>query len=106
MEINSGTKYRTFHKGQNIFKEGQKGSVAYMLKHGQVTLFRTLNNKRVVLARIKPGQIFGEEGLLTGEGRIANAVAEESCELIVIDQDVFHTMLLKSPGPIQRLTKT
>jgi len=100
-----GTKYRTFHKGQSIFKEGQKGAVAYMLKQGKVTLFRTLNNKRVVLGRIEPGQMFGEEGLLTGEGRIANAVAEESCELIVIDQDVFQTMLLKSPGPIKRLTK-
>jgi len=100
-----GTKYRTFHKGQSIFKEGQKGSVAYMLKHGKVTLYRSLNNKRVVLARIEPGQMFGEEGLLTDEGRIANAEAEESCELIVIDQDVFQTMLLKSPGPIQRLTR-
>ncbi|NJB67857.1 CRP-like cAMP-binding protein [Desulfobaculum xiamenense] len=106
MDLNSSTKYKTLHKGQIIFKEGQKGSVAYMLKKGTATVFRTQNNKRLVLARILPGQVFGEEGLFTAGPRNASAVAEEPCELIVIDQDVFRTMLLKCPGPIQRLMRS
>ncbi|MDY7001866.1 MAG: cyclic nucleotide-binding domain-containing protein, partial [Thermodesulfobacteriota bacterium] len=86
MDVDSGTKYRTFHKGQSIFREGRKGSVAYMLKKGKVTLYRTLNNKKVVLGRIEPGQMFGEEGLLTGEGRIASAEAEESCDAAAVER--------------------
>lgn len=105
MTPKTDTKYKTLHKGQVIYKEGQKSSVAYMLKTGRVTLFRTLNNKKVVLARIMPGQIFGEEGLAGGEHRIANAVADASCEIIVLERDTFQAMLLKSPGPIQRFTR-
>ena len=105
MTPKADTNYKTLHKGQVIFKEGQKSSVAYMLKSGRVTMFRVLNNKKVVLARATPGQIFGEEGLVGGEKRIANAVAEEPCELIVMERDTFQAMLLKSPGPIQRLMR-
>lgn len=105
MEVNSDTKYKTLHKGQLIFKEEQNSSAAYMLKKGRVSLYRILNNKKVVLAEVSPGQIFGEEGLLGGGTRIANAVADEPCEIIVMDHDTFQAMLLKSPGPIQRLAR-
>ncbi|BBD08703.1 cyclic nucleotide-binding domain-containing protein [Desulfovibrio ferrophilus] len=105
MDFNSDTKYKTLHKGQVIFKEDQKSSVAYMLKTGRISLYRILNNKKVVLAEVTPGQIFGEEGLLGGGTRIANAVAEEPCEIIVMDRDTFQAMLLKSPAPIQRLAR-
>lgn len=105
MDLNSGTKYKTVHKGQVIYKEGQKSSVAYMLKKGRVTLYRVLNNKKVVLAQMVPGQVFGEEGLLSGDERIASAMAEEPSELIILDRDTFQGMLLKCPGPVQRLMR-
>lgn len=106
MDVNSGSKYKTVHKGQIIFKEGQKSTVAYMLKKGRVSMYRVLGNKKVVLASIAPGQVFGEEGLLASEAdRLANAEAEEPCELIVLDRDTFQSMMLKSPGPVQRLTR-
>lgn len=105
MEPNFDTKYKTLHKGQVVFKEGQKSSVAYMLKTGRISLYRVLNNKKVVLAVVSPGQIFGEEGLLGGETRIANAVVDEPSEIIVMERDTFQAMLLKSPGPVQRLTR-
>jgi len=105
MDPMQNSKYMTFHKGQKVYREGQQGSVAYMLKSGRVTLVRITKNKRVILARIQPGQVFGEEGLLTGEKRLATAEVDEPTELIVLDQDLFQTLLLKSPGPIQRLTR-
>lgn len=106
MDINSSTKYRTLHKGHIVYREGQKGTVAYMLKKGLVTLYKTQSNKRLILARIRPGEVFGEDGLFTAGARISSAVAEEPSEIIVIDQDVFKTMLLKSPGPVQRLMRS
>ena len=105
MDAMQNSKYMTFHKGQKVFREGQQGSVAYMLKCGRVTLVRIIKNKRVILAHVQPGQVFGEEGLLTGEKRLSTAEVDEPTELIVLDQDLFQTLLLKSPGPIQRLTR-
>lgn len=101
----ASSKYKTIHKGQNVFREGQPATVAYMLKKGTVTLYRVLRNKRVVLSTVLPGQIFGEEGLLKGQSRPASAEAEEPCELIVVDSQTFSTMLLKCPAPLQRLTR-
>lgn len=105
MDLNSESKYKTVHKGQNIFKEGQQSTVAYMLKKGRVTLYRVLANKKVVLANILPGQIFGEEGLNADSQRLANAEADDSSELIILDRDTFQGLMLKSPGPVQRLTR-
>lgn len=102
----ASTKYKTIHKGQSVFREGQPATVAYMLKQGKVTLYRVMRNKRVVLSSVLPGQIFGEEGLLKGQCRTASAEAEEPCELIVVDTQVFSTMLLKCPAPLQRLTRS
>jgi CRP-like cAMP-binding protein len=97
-------KYRTFQKGQAVYREGQQTGTAFMLKTGRVVLSRVARNRRVVLGRVVPGQIFGIEGLSGKEARQAGAEAEETSEIIAIDRATFQTMLIKCPGPVKRLT--
>jgi len=96
---------KTFAKGQIIHREGQSVPVAYMVKKGGVLLYRTVNNRRVVIARLKPGQIFGELSLLLDEPANATAEAEMHSELIVFDRIFLQSLLLKSPNPIQRILR-
>lgn len=98
-------KSKSFNKGQMIFREGQLNPVAYMVKKGTVTVYRVVNNRRVVVGRMLPGQIFGESAVITGEPFHANAVADDFVELLVIDQTTLKTLLLKCPGPIQRIVR-
>ncbi|MFZ5811669.1 MAG: cyclic nucleotide-binding domain-containing protein [Thermodesulfobacteriota bacterium] len=92
---------KTFHKGALIYKEGQESTLAYLVKQGRVGVYRVVGNKRVSLGVRGPGQIFGEMGIIGGEARTANAEALEFTEVIVLDQALLRTMLLKSPRPVQ-----
>jgi len=94
-------KTKTFRKGQIIFREGQESSEAYIVKQGQVTLYRVVNNKRVVIAMVGPGQTFGEMGALGLGKRATNAEAGDYTEVLVLDEMLLRTMLLKSPRPVQ-----
>lgn len=99
-----GDKNKIFHKGHIIYKEGQSSNEAYIIKQGSVSLYRVAANKRINLGVLRPGQIFGEMGVITEEKRSATAEALEYTEVIVLDQNLLHTLLLKSPRPVQIIT--
>jgi CRP-like cAMP-binding protein len=102
MEHTSATdKTKIFRKGQIIFREGQESAEAYIVKQGLVTLYRVVHNKRVVIAEVGPGQTFGEMGALGMGKRATNAEASEYTEVLVLDDKLLRTMLLKSPRPVQ-----
>ena len=101
-----GSRIRVFHKGGLLIREGQSGEAAYIIRQGRVTVFRVLQNKRVGLGERGPGDIIGELGLLTGEPHSASAEALEYTEVLVLDQTLLRTMLLRSPRPVQIITGT
>ena len=68
---------KSFNKGQAIYREGQPASTAYLIKKGSVNIFKTQNNKKRVLKRLKAGEIFGEMGALAGAPRTTGAEAAE-----------------------------
>lgn len=97
---------KNFYKGQLIFKEGQIAHLAYLIKSGSVIIYKVINDKQVVLDNLKPGQIFGEMGVISGEPRTANAMASEYSEIIVIDKKTLDHTLQNSSLIIQSLTKS
>ncbi len=97
--------HKTFQKGQVILREGQVNPIAFMVKKGAVVLYRLVNNRRVVVAHLKPGQIFGEMALITGEPSNATAEAEVHTEVITFDRIFLQSLLLKCPNPIQRMVR-
>ncbi len=101
LDQNGGNKTKTFHKGALIYKEGQESAFAYIIKQGSVGIYRVVNGKRVNLGRRGPGRIFGEMGVISGGRRTATAEALEYVEVLVLDQALLKTMLLKSPRPVQ-----
>lgn len=96
---------KSFYKGQNIYKEGQKGTVAYMIKKGSVTLYRTVDGRKTVVDRLGRGEIFGEMGALSGQPRANSAEAAEYCDLMVLTEQIIQTLLARCPKTIQHLTK-
>jgi len=96
---------KSYHKGQTIYKEGQQGTVAFMIQKGTVNIFRTVDGRKVVIDRLSKGDIFGEMGALSGEPRANSAEAAEYCDLVVLTEQVVQTMLARCPKTIQLLTK-
>lgn len=95
---------KSYFKNKLIFQEGQPGNVGYLVKTGEVTIYKIIDGEKRILSRLGPGEVFGEMGIVTESPRTAYAEASEYCELVVIDKDTLLDMLKKSPKLIQSIT--
>lgn len=96
---------KSYYKDQSIYKEGQKGTVAFMIQKGSVNIYRTANGKKIMVERLGKGEIFGEMSVLSGAERMESAEAAEYCDLMVLTEQVIQTLLSRCPKTIQHLTK-
>ena len=70
--------------GTEILVEGRGGEHLYLIKSGEVEVFTGLGDQRIDLARLQPGEIFGEISVLTGMPATANVRACAPTELITL----------------------
>ncbi|MDR2632237.1 MAG: cyclic nucleotide-binding domain-containing protein [Treponema sp.] len=96
---------RTYNKDTLIFAEGEPGDELFILQHGSVKITKVANNHEVLLAVLKPGDIFGEMALLESKARSANAVAYEDCTVLTVNWENFQNMAKTQPHIITRLTQ-
>lgn len=64
---------QTYRCGQTLFQRGDAADRLYLIQSGEVDLFTTPGH--TFLARLKPGDFFGEQALLSAGVRSATAVA-------------------------------
>lgn len=81
---------QTFAAGEEIFKEGAIGDVAYVVHEGEVEIAKTTSkNERKVLGYIRNGGMFGEMALIDGKPRMAHATAIKATTCQIIRRDIF-----------------
>lgn len=69
--------------GEVVFEEGDQGDRCFLVQSGAVKVLRRLaDGRRVTLARLGPGTVFGELALFEGDRRSATVQAAE--ETIVV----------------------
>lgn len=95
---------KSYHENQVIFKEGQPGNVGYLVKTGEVTIYKIIDDKKKILSTLGPGEVFGEMGIVTQSPRTAFAEATQFCDLVIIDKDTLFSMLKQSPKLVQSIT--
>ena len=97
-------------KGLTIFSEGAKGESMYVVLEGVIGItrltFKHDKEKRVTLAKLKKGSVFGEISLLSNQNRTTGAITDSSLVIVmVIDkktlesfdlgiQKLFHTQMI------------
>ncbi len=82
---------RTVEAGEYLIREGEAADAFYILVEGEVTV--TQGTPATEVARLKPGQSFGEKGLLGRGRRTANCYATRPSTVLVIDASAFHAMV-------------
>ena len=81
-------KTQEFKDGEAVFQQGDLGENLYVVKSGVAGVWKEDDERRSFLvARLLPGQSFGERALLGGGRRTASVYAEGPLELIVIDRN-------------------
>jgi HD-like signal output (HDOD) protein len=88
---NAGRQER-YDRGEILVREGGKDETVYLVLEGEFRMFKTIGDRELTLAVIKPGDWIGEMGFQNGSGRVASAVAEQSSNVLAVDSEVFATL--------------
>lgn len=91
--VNTLLHEREYLSGEVIFDEGAIGQTIYFLLAGEVTICRQGRLEDGQLARLGPGEFFGELGLLDDSLRTAQARAATDCRLLVLFSDDFNGLM-------------
>jgi CRP-like cAMP-binding protein len=103
-EANPGESGRKYAKDAMIFAEGEPGDELYIIQKGAVKIAKVAGNNEILLAVLKPGDIFGEMALLESKPRTACALAYEDSVLLAVNRANFSRMAATQPQIIARLT--
>jgi len=96
---------RVYPKNTMVFSECQPGQELYIIQKGSVKITKIVNDNEVMLALLKPGDIFGEMSLLEDKPRSASAIAHEDAVLLAVNKANFKRMVSAQPQIITRLTQ-
>jgi CRP-like cAMP-binding protein len=95
---------RTYPKNIMLFAEGEPGDELFIIQRGAIKITKIVDNKEVLLAMLKPGDILGEMALLEGKPRAASAVAYEDSDVMAVNKENFELMIQNQPQLIAKIT--
>jgi CRP-like cAMP-binding protein len=85
---------RTVHKGDYVYKIGEKGQELFILEEGEVKM---LVEDQIVMT-LKPGDTCGEHSLIFSRPRTSSAICvSDQCQLLVMQAADFDAFLKSSP---------
>ncbi len=81
---------RRYEDGEVIFREGDRSDTCFIVRTGRVRITRTHSGgRRLTLAEVAEGEMFGELSMFDGEGRSATVEAvEDTTTLALLERDV------------------
>ncbi len=88
---------RVFSAGQVVFEEGEIGDALYVIQSGSVELTRSGPAGPRLVARLGPGEFFGEMGVVLGRPRSVRAMAVCDARLLELDGQTFEAMCVERP---------
>ncbi|MFK7897461.1 MAG: Crp/Fnr family transcriptional regulator [Myxococcota bacterium] len=88
---------RTFADGEIIFDEGDEGMDLYIILSGHIQISRAGSSGQRVIAKLSPGEFFGEMTVILGEARTARAIAVGETELLELDGETLEAMCMERP---------
>jgi len=88
---------RSYGDGEVVFEEGDPGEVLFVIHSGEVELTRRGTAGRRIVARLGPGEFFGEMSVVIGERRSARAVAVGGVRLLELDGETLEAMCIDRP---------
>ncbi len=91
--------HQKFQKGDIIINEGDADSSLFLLIVGTVLIAK--DDNQTPIARLSPGDIFGEMSFLTKKPRHSSAIADEDVLVIRMDDDFFSKIGLSMKDKIK-----
>ncbi len=86
---------RKVKAGETIVNQGERGDAFYLLWSGRAEVWRSSfhDDPRKMVDTLVPGDVFGDEALVTGGNRNASVTMSEDGELLVLGEQDFRELL-------------
>jgi small-conductance mechanosensitive channel/CRP-like cAMP-binding protein len=96
-----------FMPGEAIIRQGDPGAELYIVQRGEVAVVvgRSETHSVAELARLGPGEFFGEMSLMTGEKRAATVRAFNECEIVEVGKEAFQAVIAPDPKIVEPITR-
>lgn len=94
-----------YRRGDVVFKEGQVGECAFLIRSGAVKIIKRRGDIDVQLGTVNQGGIFGEMALIDDQPRMATAIATEPTTCLVIGERTFKDKLKRADPFIRGLLR-
>ena len=105
-ELLKGSRVASFEAKEAVIECGEEGRFLGVLVEGEAEVsFADEAGVRHRAATLKPGDIFGEMSLMTGDKTTADVIALARCTALLIPQGLFSAMLAAHPPAIQFLSR-
>ena len=88
---------RSYRAGEVIIRQGARRHALYVIEDGFVRIELQTPARRVVVARLWPGEVFGEISFLSNAEASAWAIADEDTKVRVLDRDHVYAIIARSP---------
>jgi len=98
------TMVQKYPKDCLLFAEGENGYNLYIIQEGSVKITKIVDNKEVVLAVLKKGDIIGEMAMLENKPRSATAEIYEDSTLLAVNRANFKKLINEQPDMVVRMT--
>ncbi len=98
---------RTFVTGAPIYEKGEARDVAYYILSGEVEIYDLDNQgQEKILARLGPGELFGEMAFIDQGTRSANARAATTTKCAIVTAQRMTKMVEKADPALRALLRT
>jgi CRP-like cAMP-binding protein len=93
------SRQKHFKAGTIILRENSRAECCYLILKGRVEISKKLRHGRVFkVAEVKPGDFFGEMGMLSGLKRTASVHALTNVDALALTREDFETLLKIDPA--------
>ncbi len=88
---------RELAPGDAVFNEGDPGDKLFVIQAGEIEFTREGAGEPRVVARLGPGDFFGELSVVLGKRCTSRAVAVRNTRLLALDRETLEAMCLAQP---------
>jgi CRP-like cAMP-binding protein len=96
-ELASTARWSPFGKGEVLTRQGAEANWLYVVVSGECSVRVQVEGDEKEVARLHPGEFFGEMSLLTGAPRSATVVAESEVTCWRLEREAFRQLIARRP---------
>jgi putative methionine-R-sulfoxide reductase with GAF domain len=96
---------RDYHDGDVIYREGDTGSVMYVIQEGNVRISRSTERGEVSIAILGPGDVFGETAIFEEGQHSTTAAVHGGARILSVDKKKLFQGMCRDPSLAFNLLK-